>query len=47
VEIFEANILDGGPDPAVLPRNYAKRIGRADDRAAAVIRELSKGSLPG
>jgi hypothetical protein len=31
--------------PAVLLRNYVKRARKADDRAAAVIGELSKGSL--
>ena len=36
-----------GHDPAVLLRNDAKRTRRADDRAAAVIGELSKGSLRG
>jgi integrase len=36
-----------GHDPAVLLRNYAKRTHKADDRAAAVIGELSKGSLRG
>jgi integrase len=36
-----------GHDPAVLLRNYAKRTRKADDRAAAVIGELSKGSLRG
>ena len=34
-----------GHDPAVLLRNYAKRTRKADNSAAAVIGNLSKGIL--
>jgi hypothetical protein len=34
-----------GHDPPVMLRNYAKRAKKADTRAAAVIRAVSKGVL--